>query len=171
MNTLPRVGVALAVVLAATAAPRAALAQASDWQSVASGCVATSASASQQVTVASNGSFIRAKLAAGPNPPTLNYVCNVLDPSNVTVPIWTKLRLEYLDTLGGLATATLYAKSKTSGGIVNLGNVISAGGAGVTTATVGVPPLDFAANSYYVLLGLQPSPATQPQLHAVTLAE
>lgn len=171
MTPQTRLPLVLAALATAAGAPAPVRAQASNWQSVASACVAATVGASQQVTVAANGSFIRAKPAAGPNPPTLNYVCNVLDASDSTLTTWTKLRLEYLDVLGGQVTATLYAKSKSTGALTNLGQVVGTPSNTVTTATVGVPPLNFATHSHYVLLGLQPQPGTQPQLHAVTLAE
>lgn len=159
-------GAAALLTLLATGAQ----AQSSDWQSVASACTPTSIAASQQVQVVNNGSYLRAPLA-GRNPPTLNYACNVLDPSNGTVPAWKWLVLQYLDTVGNAVSATLYAKSKATGAVSNVGSISSAANVAVTSVDVQIPALDFAANSYYVLLTLRPQVATQPQLHSVSLAE
>lgn len=145
-------------------------AQSSNWQSVASACVPLSAAAAQQVQVVNNGSYLRAPLA-GRNPPTINYACNVLDPSNGTVPAWIRLVLQYADATGNAVSATLYAKSKSNGAVSNVASVSSLASSSVTSVSVAIPVLDFAINSYYVLLTLRPQASTQPQLHSVSLVE
>lgn len=165
--TSPRLA-GLATVLALAAA--GAQAQSSDWQSVASACVPLSPAAAQQVQVVNNGSYLRAPLA-GRNPPTLNYACNVLDPSNGTVPAWVRLVLQYADATGNAVSATLYAKSKSTGAIGNVASVSSVASSSVDSVSVALPVLDFAINSYYVLLTLRLQATTQPQLHSVSLVE
>lgn len=98
-------------------------------------------------TIPTSGAYVRAPLAPAAN---LVYVCNVLDSFATAVPTWNYLHLQYLDLVGDAVRAQLFQKSKATSAVVLLATAVSAAAVPVTTATVLVPAMNFAANSYHV---------------------
>jgi hypothetical protein len=171
MNTrfLPaRLARALAAgaLVAVTASAHAAFID--DWQSVASACTPINSSTLGTATIPTSGAYVRAPLAPAAK---LVYVCNVLDSFATAVPTWDYLQLQYLDPVGGAVRAQLFEKSKATGSVVLVASAVSAAAVPISMVTVPVPAMNFAANSYHVVITLMPQTSTQVQAHMVTLTQ
>lgn len=161
-----RAALAVAATLSLTGAAHA---QAEDWQSVVAACTPASLPSLQLPIISASGGFVRAP--AGAANPQLVYTCNVLDAYFSTVPVWTRIRLQALDTVGGAVNATLYQKSKATGVSVAVANVPSVAAGVITNSTNAIPALDFAANSYHVVVTITPQANSRPQAHMVQLIQ
>jgi hypothetical protein len=157
---------ATCALVAASAGAHAAFID--DWQSAASACTPINASTLGTATIPTSGAYVRAPLAPAAR---LVYVCNVLDSFASAVPTWNYLQLQYLDPVGGAVRAQLFQKSKATGAVVLLATAVSAAAVPITTATVPVPAMNFATNSYHVVITLTPQTSTQVQAHMVTLTQ
>ena len=144
-------------------------AQATDWQSVATACTPAGAASLNAAQFNTALGFVRPPMGAAN--PQLVYTCNVLDSYIGTVPIWNWLRLQYMDTVGGAVSATLWQKNKLTGATALMVFLPSVAAGGVSNVQAAVPALDFAANAYYVVITVTPQANTRPQAHMVTLAE
>lgn len=159
-----------AVALASTLAfAGAAHAQAEDWQSAVAACTPANLPSLQLPIISAPGGFVRAP--AGAANPQMVYTCNVLDAYFSFVPLWTHIRLQALDTVGGAVTATLYQKSKATGVSVAVAAVPSVAAGVITNSTNAIPALDFALNSYHVVVTLTPQANSRPQAHMVQLIQ
>lgn len=161
-----RGGIALALAVLAQASAHASAID--DWQSAASACTPINASTLGAAFIPTNGAYVRAPL--GPNPP-MTYVCNVLDSFATAVPTWKYLQLQYLDPVGGAVRARLYQKDKVTGTTVLLTTATSAAAVPVSVVSTPVPAMNFAINSYHVVITLTPQTAVQVQAHMVTLTQ
>lgn len=158
---------ALATLVALAAFAGGAHAQAEDWQSVATACTPATLPSLQNAQFNTAGGFIRAPAGAGG--PQLVYTCNVLDSFAAIVPNWNVMQLQALDNVGGAVTAALYAKNKVTGASALVAVVPSVAAGVVANATVAIPALNFAANSYHIVLTLTPQANSRPQAHMVKL--
>jgi hypothetical protein len=153
--------------LAATLATGTARAQfADDWQHVATACTPSNLAALNLVQFAVPSGYIRAN---NPNAGILRYTCNVLDSFVGTVPTWNLLTLQYQDAVGGRVSATLYAKTKATGIAGSIATVTGPASAVVANASVPVPGLNFAANTYFVVISISSAGPNPPQAHMVSL--
>jgi hypothetical protein len=137
-----------------------------DWQHVATACTPSNLAALNLVQFVVPNGYLRAN---NPNAGTVRYTCNVLDSFASAVPTWNYLTLQYVDTVGGRVIATLYAKSKATGAVAVMANVASPAAAGINNVSIAVPALNFAANSHYVVITMQPAANNPPQAHMVQL--
>lgn len=154
--------------LASSALVSNAHAQASNWQSVASACTPTSLATLTTTTINAILGSVQAPL--GPNPPKL-YTCNVLDSFASVNPTWTTLELQYFDPVGGAVKAELYSRNKGNGATAFITGVSSVAAIGVANVAVALPALNFAANSYHVVLTMFPKVGVQVRAHMVRLDE
>ncbi len=166
----PRLARALytSLLLTSLASTGAQAATIDDWQSAASACTPIRSSTLSTAFIPTNGAYVRAPLA--PAAP-LVYVCNVLDSFATAVPTWKYMQLQYLDLIGGAVHAQLFQKSKATGAVVLLASAVSAAAGLISTVTVPVPAMNFAANSYHVVITLTPQTSTQVQAHMMTLTQ
>jgi len=146
----------------------AAHAQVADWQSNVSSCVPANDFTLVNAQVVPAGGFVRAPL--GPNPPVV-YTCNVLDSYNVIVPVWNFLRLQFNSPVAGSVTAALYAKDKITGVSALQATVVNPASGGIANAQVALPALNFAVNSYFIVVTLLPQPNFRVQAHMVSTVQ
>ncbi len=155
--------------LAATLATGTARAQfVDDWQHVATACTPSNLAALNLVQFVVPSGYIRAN---NPAAGIVRYTCNVVDSFASIMPTWNFLTLQYQDAIGGRVTATLYAKTKAAPGIPGVVATV-AGPASLTVdnASVALPVvLNFAANTYYVVISISSAGPNPPQAHMVSL--
>ncbi|HSI56569.1 MAG TPA: hypothetical protein VLA16_03360 [Ideonella sp.] len=164
--TRRKVGIAAFSLLGLCAA--GAQAQVEDWQSNVSSCVPANAYTLNAGQVIIAGGYVRAPL--GPNPPLI-YTCNVLDSFAAVVPNWNFLRLQYNAPVNGAVTAALYAKNKVTGVAVLQATAVSVAAGAVSNVQVGLPALNFAVNSHYIVVTVNTLPNFRVQAHMVTTAQ
>ncbi len=146
----------------------AAYAQVEDWQSVATACTPATIDSLALPQFNTVGGFIRAPLGA--ENPQLRYTCNVLDSFATFVPTWNRMQLQYLDTVGGSISATLYSKNKVTGATAIEAFVASPAAGAINNVNVALPALNFAINAHYVVVAITPRNNARPQAHQVVLA-
>ncbi|MBQ0961984.1 hypothetical protein KAK06_23805 [Ideonella sp. 4Y11] len=166
MNTHPLL---CAVAFAASLAGASTAQAANGWQMVASGCTPAPASAKLLTVSTKTGavSFKDGKTGTAALICPINYEftgTNVLD----------QLEVQALDaTANGSVRATLVRKSKTTGSIETLANVVSVDATGVQNTLIGFTPasINFFTHAAYVVLQLsRTDPAADVQAHMVHLS-
>lgn len=165
--TTPLAATAVAL-LGLCAAPAHAQVPSEDWQHVATACTPASLDALRYGQFNLSTGYIR---AVNTDVGTLEYTCNVLDSFASTLPTWNHLVLQYRDLLGGRVRATLYQKSKVSGAAFPVASVLSSPAPGMNSVDVPIPQLNFALYGYYVVLSLNPTAGSAPQVHMVQLKQ
>jgi len=169
MNRLQSSLAATLLPLAALLAAPAAQAQfIDDWQHTVPACAPDSLNSLRNAQINAPLGFVRAN---NPDMPPVVFTCNVLDSFATAVPTWNRLVLQYRDTVGGRVTASLFQKSKATGVPVMIANVVSPAAAGINNAAMPVPAMDFALNTYYVLVSVQGAAQNPAQAHTVMLTQ
>lgn len=169
MNRFQRsLAAALLPLAALLAAPAAQAVTIDDWQHTVPACSPDSLNSLRNAQINAPAGFVR---ASNPDAPPLVFTCNVLDSFATQVPTWTRLVLQYRDPVGGRVSAVLYQKDKVTGVPAMIANVVSAAAAGVANVAMPVPGMDFAMNTYYVVVTLQGAAQNPPQAHTVMLVQ